>query len=82
MKKPKTKAAAKPDFVHQSELRSIVALQDIAADLAVEVRRRILNGARVQKGKLYRAKTSDGPVSISSARHHREKYGGTSLGRS
>ena len=81
-KKPKTKPAAKPefktDFVMQTELRAVIELYDIAQDLAIEIRRRILHGARVERGR-YTATASGGAPSIANARRHRENCGGTEL---
>ena len=80
-KKLKTKTAAKSeaaDYVMQSELRSVIELQNIAEDLAIEIRRRIENGARVRKGGLT-ACVSSGADSVAVARRHRENCSGTDL---
>ena len=80
-KKPKTKPAAKPeaaDYVTQSELRSVIELYDIAQDLAIEIRRRIENGAHVRKGELT-ARLSSGAESVAVARQHRDNCSGTDL---
>lgn len=80
-KKPKTKPAAKPvsaDYITQAELRSVIQLYDITQDLAIEIRRRIENGARVRKGDLI-ARLSGGAASVAVARRHREDCGGTDL---
>ena len=76
-KKPYAKPAVKPDFIAQTELRSIVELQNMAADLAVEIRRRIVNGARVQKGDHTAHVNSF--TSIALSRRHRQGVVSTSL---
>jgi hypothetical protein len=79
MKKPKTKPAAKliADLVTQTELRAVVELYDIANDLAIEIRRRIENGARVQGGS--HKVTIGGGEAIVKERRHRTTCCGTSL---
>lgn len=71
-KNTKTKPTPpKPDYVTQSEISAVVQLSEIADDLAIEIRRRIENGARIQKGH-YAAHVQRGASTIREERRHRE----------
>ena len=70
---------SKGDFVTQAEIKAVAELENIARDLAIEVRRRIENGARVQKGR-YAAHVERGASPIPDERRHREGCAAASLG--